>query len=52
MESKQVGDLSPMPCDLEQELQFIYQSSDPKEVKMAKVLQLLDLYHSHKSTQP
>ena len=36
----------------EQELQFIYQSSDPKEVKMAKVLQLLDLYHSHRSTQP
>jgi hypothetical protein len=52
MESKPAGDLSLTPCDLERELQSIYQSSDPKEQKMEKVLLLLDLYHSHESTQP
>jgi len=52
MELKPLGDLSHMPFDLERELQFIYQSSDPKEQKMEKVLLLLDLYHSHGSTQP
>jgi len=52
MESKQVGDSSLMHSDMEQELLFIYQSSDQKEVKTAKVLQLLDQLALGKSTQP
>ena len=51
MESKQVGDTSAMDSDLEQELRSIYLSSDPKEVKTEKVLQLLAQYHSAKSIQ-
>jgi hypothetical protein len=52
MESKQAGDSSLMHSDMERELQSIYQSSEPKEQKMKKVLLLLDLYRSHESTQP
>ena len=51
MESKQVGDTSPMDSDMEQELLSIYLSSDPKEVKTDKVLQLLAQYHLQKSIQ-
>ena len=51
MESKQAGDSSHMPYDMEQELLSIYQSSEPEEVKTEKVLQLLALYHSVKSTR-
>ena len=50
-ESKQVGDSSLMHSDMEQELLSIYQSSDPKEVKTAKVLMLLDQLALGKSTQ-
>jgi hypothetical protein len=52
MESKPAGDSSLMHSDMEQELLSIYQSSEPKEQKMKKVLLLLDLYRSHESTQP
>ena len=52
MESKQVGDSSHMPFDLAHELRSIYLSSEPKEVKAAKVLQLLAQYHSVESIRP
>ena len=51
MESKQAGDMYRMDSDLARELRSIYLSSVPKEQKTEKVLQLLDLYHSEKSTQ-
>ena len=51
MVSKQAGATSAMDLDLERELRSIYLSSVPKERKTERVLQLLALYHSVKSTQ-
>ncbi len=46
------GDSSATLSDLELALLSIYLSSEPKEVKTAKVLQLLDQYRLEKSIQP
>ena len=34
--SKQAGDSPHMPCETEQDVQFTYQTSDPKDMIMAK----------------
>jgi hypothetical protein len=49
MESKQAGDLSPTPSDLEQELPFTSVTSVPQEQIMAKALLPLVLSRSGKS---